>query len=117
MPFLTWAGTDQWRAESVHVEGSGDGFTARGVQLGVDPLPYRLDYHLVTADRWLTRTLEVSAAGDGWRRTVRLARDPRGQWTCAAESEGRVDLPEPGAGAGALAAALAGAVDSDLGLS
>jgi hypothetical protein len=113
MTVLTWAGTDQWRAESAAVRRAADGFTARGVQLGVDPLPYRVDYQLATAGGWVTRTLEVTAAGDGWERTLHLARDAHGQWTCEATARGNVPLPRPGGDA----AALTGALDCDLGLS
>src|SRR5436305_1619130 len=105
MAVVVWAGTDQWRAESAEVHLAADGLSARGVQLGVDPLPYRVDYRLDTAGGWLTRTLEVSASGDGWRRTLRLARDLGGTWTCEATARGDVDLP----GAGGDAAPLAGA--------
>ena len=47
---LVWSGTDRWRAESAEVHPEGDSFSARGVQLGVDPLPYRVDYQLDTTD-------------------------------------------------------------------
>ena len=100
VPVLMWAGTDAWRAETAQVRADGDRFTATGVQLGVTPEPYRLDYVLETSARWVTRTLDVSAAGEGWRRTLHLTRDPGGRWS----SEG--DLP-----------VLAGAEDCDLGLS
>jgi hypothetical protein len=78
MTMLIWAGTDQWRAESAEVRRTADGFAARGVQLGIDPLPYRVDYQLATAGGWVTRSLEVTAAGDGWQRTLHLARDADG---------------------------------------
>jgi uncharacterized protein len=110
---LTWAGTDQWRSEFAAVRRAADGFTARGVQLGIDPLPYRVDYHLETTAGWVTRRLEVTAAGDGWQRTLHLTHDGHGQWTCEATARGDVPLPRPGGDA----AALAGALDCDLGLS
>jgi uncharacterized protein len=113
MTVLVWAGTDAWRAESAEVHQVGDGFTARGVQLGVDPLPYRVDHRLETTGGWLTRTLEVSATGDGWRRTLLLTSDLEGAWTCEATAHGDVDLPGPGG----QAATLTGALDCDLGLS
>lgn len=97
-----WAGTDEWRAETADVRPRPDGFTATGVQLGLTPEPYRLDYVLETTAAWLTSTLQVTAAGDGWRRSLQLARDPHGRWS----SEGDDDL-----------SALAGAADCDLGLS
>src|SRR3954471_5547382 len=102
MTVLTWAGTDQWRAESAAVRRAADGLTAQGVQLGVDPLPYRVDYHLDTAGGWVTRRLDVTAAGDGWQRTLHLSRDVHGGWTCEATARGEVSLPEPGGDPSAL---------------
>jgi hypothetical protein len=113
MTVLVWSGTDAWRAEWAEVHPAVDGFSAHGVQLGVEPLPYRVDYRLDTAGGWLTRTLEVSAAGDGWQRTLWLASDLRGTWTCESTGHGDVDLP----GAGGDAGPLTGALDCDLGLS
>jgi hypothetical protein len=102
VPVLMWAGTDEWRAESADVRSQENRFTATGVQLGLTPEPYRLDYVLETTAGWVTRTLRVTAAGDGWRRFLHLARDPDGRWS----SEGDGDL-----------SAVAGAEDCDLGLS
>lgn len=113
MTVLTWAGIGSWLAEFVEVRQAAGGFTARGVQLGVDPLPYRLDYQLTTTGGWVTRTLEVTAAGDGWQRTLHLIREAAGEWTCEAAALGDVPLPEPGGDA----ATLSGALDCDLGLS
>jgi len=113
VPVLLWAGTDEWRAESAAVELQEDRFTTTGVQLGITPVPYRLDYRLETTADWVTRTLQVTAAGAGWRRAVELTRSPNGRWTCRADGAGTVDLPLPGGDT----AALAGALDCDLGLS
>jgi hypothetical protein len=101
VPVLMWAGTDEWRAETAEVRLHADRLTATGVQLGLTPEPYRLDYVLDTAAAWVTRTLRVTAAGDGWRRTLHLTRDADGRWS---SDDG--DLP-----------ALTGAADCDLGLS
>jgi hypothetical protein len=101
VPVLMWAGTDEWRAETADVALHGDRFAATGVQLGLTPGPYRLDYDLETSAGWVTRALRITAAGDGWRRTLHLTRDPDGRWS---SDDG--DLP-----------ALAGAEDCDLGLS
>ena len=113
MPVLTWTGTDDWRAEQAAVQLEEGRFSARGVQLGVLPLPYRLDYVLETGPNWRTRTLELAAAGDGWQRTLHLARAEDGGWTAEATGAGVVDLPAPGGGT----AALEEAMDCDLGLS
>jgi hypothetical protein len=110
---LTWAGTDGWRAEQAHVQTDGDRLTASGVQLGVVPVPYRLDYRLGTTGEWVTRSLDVDVVGAGWRRSVHLARNEGGRWTYRAQAEGEVDLPATGCDAGPLD----GALDCDLGLS
>jgi hypothetical protein len=112
MTVLVWAGTDEWRAEHAEVEPTG-GFGARGVQLGVVPVPYRLEYRLETGGPWLTRSLRVEASGDGWERGLLLTSDLEGAWTCEATARGQVDLP----GAGGAVAALTGALDCDLGFS
>jgi hypothetical protein len=114
VPMLMWAGTDEWRTEAAHVQQREEGrFTATGVQLGVAPVPYRTDYVLDTTVAWVTRTLEVTSHGDGWRRSLLLTRHPDGRWTSQANGAGKVDLPTPGGDA----AALDGALDCDLGLS
>ena len=112
MTVLVWAGTDEWRAEQAEVDTTG-GFAARGVQLGVVPLPYRLEYRLETAGPWLTRTLRVGASGDGWARSLLLTSDLEGAWTCEATAQGQAELPA----AGGSVAALTGARDCDLGFS
>jgi hypothetical protein len=110
---LVWAGTDEWRAESSLVTPVQDGFTATGVQLAVAPVPYRLDYRLTAAAGWVTRSLDVTAAGAGWQRRVRLTRGEDGGWTFRAEADGEVDLPDPVCDP----ARLAGALDCDIGFS
>jgi uncharacterized protein len=110
---LMWQGLDDWRAEVAHVE-LGDGeLLATGTQLGVDPLPYRLDYALEASDGLVTRSMRVEVSADGWARRLSLARDEQGHWRCESEQDGRPDLPPPGGDVSALADAL----DVDLGLS
>lgn len=109
---FAWAGVQEWRAESALVVREKDRFTATGVQLGVDPVPYRLDYRLETVAAWETGILELTAVGSGWRRSLRLGRVD-GRWFCRADSEGDVDLPGPGCDPGELE----DAVDCDLGFS
>jgi hypothetical protein len=113
VPMLIWAGTDEWRAEAAHVQTRERRFRATGVQLGISPVRYRVDYVLETDDAWVTRTLEVTADGDGWRRSLLLTREPHGWWTARADATGAVDLPVPGGDT----AGLDDAVDCDLGLS
>jgi uncharacterized protein len=110
---VLWSGTDGWRAEASTAELIDDHVTASGTQLGADPVPYRLDYQLETTARWLTRRLQVEATGTGWRRSLDLRSDGAGRWTIEASYDGDVDLPPPGGDP----AAVAGALDSDLGAS
>jgi hypothetical protein len=97
---LLWRGVDTWRAEAATIELAADGLIATGTQLGAEPQPYRLDYRLDASAGHVTRSIVVVARGDGWRRELELRRDSDGVWS----------------GTGG-AAALAGALDCDLGFS
>lgn len=110
---LLWTGLGTWRAEASEVELDDDRLSASGTQLGVDPLPYRLDYSLRTGPRFVTERLEVTVRGQGWRRHLDLRHDGSGTWTCSVDQDGDVDLPAPG---GDLTQ-VAGALDCDLGRS
>jgi uncharacterized protein len=110
---LAWAKEDPAGAEFALVTRAGRRLRAVGVAVAGHPLPYRLDYRLETAPGFGTARLRVAARGAGWRRALDLARPPAGPWTIGARAAGAVALPPPGGDA----AALAGAVDCDLGLS
>ncbi|MGH2986783.1 MAG: putative glycolipid-binding domain-containing protein [Solirubrobacterales bacterium] len=109
---LAWEGTDGWRAELAEVELRAEGVRARGVQLGVDPQPYRLDYRLDALDSFRTRRLEAQVSIDGRRRELDLRRDQDDGWSWRLASDG----DELGSSA-ADAAQLEGALDCDLALS
>ena len=106
---LAWAREDPVGAEFALATRAGRRLRAVGVAVTGHPLPYRLE----TAPGFGTARLRVVARGAGWRRALDLARPPEGPWTIGARAAGRVGLPPPGGDA----AALAGAVDGDLGLS
>jgi hypothetical protein len=107
-----WAGG--WRAEIAQVDLDHGSLRASGTQLGADPLPYRLDYRLdASAEGYVTRSLRIAAAGEGWERRLLLERDPGGKWTAEAGSEGELNLPAPGGEVSGLGEAL----DCDLGFS
>ncbi len=108
-----WERVDGWGAEVANVELLDEGVVASGTQIGVDPLAYRLDYELEARGRFVTRSLRVAAIGEGWRRSVALARDAEEGWRCEVSEEGDVDLPRPGGDVDGLDEAL----DCDLGLS
>lgn len=112
---VIWAGADSWRAESAEIEFEADGIRAQGVQLGVDPLPYRLSYRLdATGPGFVTRSLTLDAVGASWERRLRLERDAEsGEWRVETNGEGDPDLPAAGGDVGAFAEAL----DCDLAFS
>jgi hypothetical protein len=98
---VTWRGLEEWLAEQASVELSDGGVLASGVQLGVEPEDYRLEYQLEVPSNWVTRRLEVEASGAGWRRSLVLEHDGQGAWTRNGERD----------------AALDGALDCDLAFS
>ncbi|GLZ04245.1 hypothetical protein Acsp03_17110 [Actinomadura sp. NBRC 104412] len=105
-------------AEIAYVELTEGRLTAQGAAIGGDPLPYRLEYELTTADDYVTSRLLVEAYGTDpgtgpWRRRLELTNGPAGEWHIRARAEGGVALRPPGGDA----AALRGALDCDLGLS
>lgn len=74
-----------WRAESALLELGEQRFGATGVQLGVEPYPYRLDYSLTTGHGWVTeRLLLLLNDGTGQRR-LDLRHDGAGIWTANGE--------------------------------
>jgi hypothetical protein len=109
---LLWRGLDAWRAEGACVELDDRGVRATGTQLGVEPVSYRLDYELDASDGFVTRSLEVEAAGTGWTRSLGLERDG-GAWRGEVDETGDAPLP-PGGG---LVDGLRDALDCDLGFS
>ena len=74
------------------------GVSARGTQLGRG---YRLDYALDAPEDFVTRSLEVTAVGEGWSRRLLLEHDGNGAWRSNSEE----------------APPVAGALDCDLGFS
>jgi uncharacterized protein len=110
---VIWEGLDAWRPEVARVE-LGDGeLSATGTQLGVEPLPYRLEYALEALDGFVTRSMRVEVTGESWARRLALSYDGHGDWRCQSEEDGTPDLPPPGGDVSALTDAL----DVDLGLS
>ncbi|MDO9408832.1 putative glycolipid-binding domain-containing protein [Patulibacter sp.] len=111
---IVWEGTDAWRAEVAVVDLGVDRVRAKGTQLGVDPVPYRLEYELDTTAGWETHRLQARSSGAGWSREIDLRHDGAGRWRCeVAESGSAPGLAEPGGDM----ALLRGAIDCDLGAS
>jgi uncharacterized protein len=86
---------------------------ASGCAIGVHPLPYQLEYDLVTVDGFVTSRLHVESRGAGWSRVLDLRRRDDGRWLCKTKELGEVHLPA----AGGNMSRLTGALDCDLGLS
>jgi hypothetical protein len=84
-----------WRAESVQLEVGVGRFGATGVQLGVEPYPYRLDYSLTTSEQWVTERLLLLATDNTGQRRLDLRHDGAGAWTAngepAPDVEGALD--------------------------
>ena len=108
-----WVKDDPFGVEFAEIAIDDEHLTASGVAVGAAPLPYRLDYHLETATRFVTARVRVTSRGEGWRRELDLRRDDDGVWSVDADEEGAVDLPPPGGDT----ARFANALDCDLELS
>jgi uncharacterized protein len=108
-----WGKDEPFGTELAALSVSARTLEAHGVAIGVEPLPYRLDYELSTVDEFVTARLVVRTQGDGWRRALVLERLAVGAWVCTPESEGFASLPAPGGDV----RGLNGALDCDLGLS
>ena len=110
---VAWSKSEPFGAEFATVRLDRDRLFAEGVAIGSAPVPYRLDYTLETTADFVATSVEVSARGDGWRRSLTLTRSPNGRWTVATQSAGDPPLGSPGSDLDQLADAL----DPDLGLS
>lgn len=109
---VTWLKDEPIGVEVATIEVS-DRLSARGVAMGVAPVPYRLVYELETGPGFGTTALHATILGERWRRELTLRRDRHGRWSIVAGQDGEVDLPPAGGDERSLAAAI----DCDLGLS
>ena len=107
---LVFRGLDAWRAEYADVWLRDGRLVVRGVQIGVDPVPYEARYSLDTSPGYDTAHLSVNASGAGWSRHLDLRRDSAGAWDISVGMSGEAELPD----AGGNAAAFDGARDCDL---
>jgi hypothetical protein len=91
MRALAWRGVEEWLAEHAQIDLGDEGVLATGVQLGVEPEPYLLEYRLDVPSGWITRRLDIEASGAGWRRWLSLEHDSKGRWTADGEPVPDVD--------------------------
>jgi uncharacterized protein len=110
---VVWRGTDEFRTEYADVRIHSGHLLARGVQIGVVPLPYEARYSLDTRDGFATARLTVDVNGAGWSRRLDLSCDESATWQLSADMSGGEDMPEPGGDP----VGLTGAVDCDLAFS
>jgi uncharacterized protein len=108
-----WVKDDPFGVEFAEIEVGPNQLRAAGVAVSSAPVPYRLDYELETLNGFVTSRLRVVSRGEGWRRDLDLRRNAADEWSIVAAQEGQLDLPPPGGDT----VPLAGALDSDLGLS
>ena len=109
---LVWDGLDEQRLELALVHLGPTELRSSVTQIGTTPFPYRLSYHLVTAEGFVTQKLVAVSEGAGWRRRLQLGRSPSGVWSSVGETEGEPDLP-----AAEDLPDLSDAVDCDMGRS
>jgi hypothetical protein len=98
---VAWTKDDPTGMELAEVRLTDSSLAASGIAIGSDPVPYRLDYELETAEDFVTARLRVEARGDSLHETLDLRRSPEGRWS----ANGR-ELP-----------GLDSVLDCDLGLS
>lgn len=110
---VAWSKPANYGVEFALVDLGADRLRADGFAIGFEPEPYRLEYTIETVSRFVTSSVVVAASGDGWARRLELSRGTGGAWVARAEHQGTADLPPPGGDT----SALAGALDTDLGLS
>lgn len=80
---LLWRRDDTVGFEWCSVCLEDDRLSAHGVQVGVDPEQYRLDYRIDTHPGFVTRSLHARIEGAGWSRRLDLHREDDGRWRTA----------------------------------
>jgi hypothetical protein len=110
---IVWTKDEPFGVEFAEVNLLPDRLSAAGVAIGTVPMPYRLAYTLETAAGFVTSRILVTARGAGWQRSLDLQRSEAGTWAAGFQEEGEV----PFAHGSIDMAALAGALDCDLGTS
>lgn len=107
-----WSRQGAFGAEFAVAHLGSDGMIARGVALGSQPFPYRLDYELETGRRFVTKRLVVSVRAQGLGRRLELLRSPTGTWSETVLDDADATVRPPRSPMDA--AGLSGALDVDL---
>lgn len=111
MAFIVWTGVEEWLTEAAAVVVHDEGMGGNGIQIGADPVPYRVGYQLNADDGFVTRAIELTSSGDGWMRTLELTHDGAGRWeVMSVDDEGDV----PGGTWDGSLPDLSGALDIDI---
>jgi hypothetical protein len=93
-PELLELGEDERaRLDAVAVQLGGDRLTAIGTSRAPE---YVSSWSLATAAGWVTDSLQITAYGPGWSRSLSLLRSTDGTWSAEADHHGVVDLADPG---------------------
>jgi len=109
---VIWSREGSFGAEFAEITILRNKLLAIGVQVGSDPVPYRVDYSLETSVSFETRSMQVKASGEGWHRALSLLRSAEG-WSAEMQQDGEPSFQEWSSETPALADAL----DCDLGFS
>jgi hypothetical protein len=103
---FVWTGLDAPRTEYAEVKLSDDGLVATGVQIGVEPGPYAVEYELRTDAQLVAAWFQARSRTVAGERRLLLVRGDDGRWHGESHGESPRDLTD-----------LAGALDVDLGFS
>ena len=108
---VAWRGVDDPdRIDTAWIRIGESGMEAHGASV---TRSYATAWSLDATDAWRTRTLDISAHGVGWTRSLALTRGRNGRWAAVTQVHG--DSGRPPAGL-AESSSIDGALDCDIGL-
>ncbi|MBX0299039.1 putative glycolipid-binding domain-containing protein [Cryobacterium sp. 1639] len=108
---VAWRGHDDpGRIDRALIEIGQSGMEAQGASITA---AYATAWSLDASDAWRTRTVDISAHGAGWMRSLALIRDENDHWTAVTQMHGDADLPPAGL---ADPGSVDGALDCDIAL-
>ena len=108
---VAWRGQDDPdRIDRALIEIGESGLKAEGTSVTVG---YATAWSLDATDAWCTLTVDISAHGAGWMRSLALTRDQNNHWAAVTQMQGDAGLPPAGL---AEPGSIDGALDCDIGL-